>query len=747
MRLHALLARLPEAVSTADLPDVEVLGVQEDSRRVRTGDLFIARQGGGADGKAFVADAHKNGAVAVVSDGPITDSPLPVVLVNNAGAAASVLANAALGDPSHSMKIVGVTGTNGKTTTTFILRHLLAKHGVRCGLIGTCEVDDGTHRREAAMTTPGPIALAEILATMRDKGCAAVAMEASSHALSQGRAAGVTFSAAGFTNLTGDHLDYHKSMDDYAAAKASLFASLPASAKAVINARDEWHARMLRDCAATPITFDTDGGEADYSAKNAAVRADGSHFILHAPDGNAPVHMRLVGRHNIQNALCAAAVAGQTFGLSVHQIAAGLTDAEGAPGRLQRVDAGQPFGVLIDYAHTDDALANVLSALKPITRGKLRVVFGCGGDRDRTKRPRMAAVAERFADAVYVTSDNPRTEDPAAILGEIVGGLSGEPALAEIDRRAAIRRALRDAEEHDDRAHRRQRARELPDRRHGQTPVRRRRRGAACAAGATSDRLKCPASATGVEVFRHASTLAPMIPLALSRVRGVLTGDSDGPEAAVRNVSTDTRTIGPGSLFVALRGQHFDGHGFLAQAKAAGAVAAVVDAETADAPLPRIVVPDTRVALGELANHVRHAARPKAVVAVAGSNGKTGTKLLIHAALGKHLRGSVSPKSFNNDVGVPLTLLAMEPDQDYVVVECGTNHSGEIENLSKIAEPDVAVITNCGPEHLEGLGDLDGVRRENAAIVAGMSPGGCLIVNGDDPRLVEAVRGLRRRRS
>ena len=451
MRLHALLARLSETVSTAELPDVEVLGVQEDSRRIKTGDLFVARAGGGVDGKAFVADAHKNGAVVVVADAPVDGSPLPVVVVKDVGSAASVLANAALGDPSQAMKVVGITGTNGKTTTTFILRHLLAKAGVRCGLIGTCEIDDGKHKREASMTTPGPVALAEILATMRDKGCAAVAMEMSSHALSQGRAAGVTFAAAGFTNLSGDHLDYHKTMDDYAAAKASLFMSLPADAKAVVNCRDEWSPRMLKHTRAAAVPFSTegtcdDGGKPMYAAEDASVSADGSRFVMVTPSGSAAVHMRLVGRHNIQNALCAAAVAGETFGLSPSQIADGLADAEGAPGRLQRVDAGQPFGVLVDYAHTDDALANVLSALKPITRGKLRVVFGCGGDRDKTKRPRMAAVAERWADAVYVTSDNPRTEDPQSILDEIAGGFRElPPALIEVDRRAAIRRALADA--------------------------------------------------------------------------------------------------------------------------------------------------------------------------------------------------------------------------------------------------------------------------------------------------------------
>ena len=240
-----------------------------------------------------------------------------------------------------------------------------------------------------------------------------------------------------------------------------------------------------------------------------------------------------------------------------------------------------------------------------------------------------------------------------------------------------------------------------------------------------------------------------MIFLTLAEVRNAVAGRSNGtgddvPDVAIEMVSTDTRTIRPGSLFVALRGENFDGHRFLTQARDAGAVAAVVDAVLPDAPaeLPLIVVPDTRVALGRLANHVRRLSRCKAVIAVAGSNGKTGTKLLIHAALRKHLNGSVSPKSFNNDIGVPLTLLAMEADQDYVVVECGTNHPGEIANLSRIAEPDLAVITNCGPEHLEGLHDLDGVRRENAAITAGMKRGGCLVVNGDDPLLVETLGGF-----
>ena len=275
---------------------------------------------------------------------------------------------------------------------------------------------------------------------MRDNGCRACAIEVSSHALDQGRVAGVRFAGAAFTNLTGDHLDYHKTMDNYAAAKAQLFVSLDESAVAVVNADDPWSNRMIEACNARVIRYGFGDG-ADYRAQYPAVTASGSSFILITPDGAAEVKMLLIGKHNIENALAAAALAGEVFGLSAQQIAAGLADAQGAPGRLQAVRKGQPFAVLVDYAHTDDALENVLQALRPLTRGKLRVLFGCGGDRDRTKRPRMARTAEKLADCVYVTSDNPRTEDPADVIDQILQGFSPEgreKAIVEPDRREAI---------------------------------------------------------------------------------------------------------------------------------------------------------------------------------------------------------------------------------------------------------------------------------------------------------------------
>jgi UDP-N-acetylmuramoyl-L-alanyl-D-glutamate--2,6-diaminopimelate ligase len=446
--LHSLFGQLKPCPALSGIANVEILGIQEDSRRIRTGDLFVARPGSQTDGANFARDAHQRGAVAVLTRRRIPDCPLPQVVMDDV-AAPSMLAHIFYGHPTQKVKVLGVTGTNGKTTTTYLVRHILAKQNVRCGLIGTVEIDDGRSRREASMTTPGPVEIAQLMASMRDKGCRACAVETSSHALDQGRVAGVEYAGAAFTNLTGDHLDYHKTMDNYAAAKARLFEMLHEDAVACVNGDDKWSERMIERCRARIIRFGM-GKSADYRARDIAVTSSGSNFVLVTPDGKAEVNMQLIGRHNIENALAAASLVGETLGLSVHQIAAGLREAAGAPGRLQAVRAGQPFAVLVDYAHSDDALQNVLAALRPITRGKLRVVFGCGGDRDRTKRPRMARVAQKFADAIYVTSDNPRTENPHAILDEVCTGFSADSDKTTItvqpDRRAAIERALSDAE-------------------------------------------------------------------------------------------------------------------------------------------------------------------------------------------------------------------------------------------------------------------------------------------------------------
>ncbi|MGD0769740.1 MAG: UDP-N-acetylmuramoyl-L-alanyl-D-glutamate--2,6-diaminopimelate ligase [Tepidisphaeraceae bacterium] len=455
MLLHQLIAELDPQINLDGIANVEIRGICEDSRVAQRGDLFVARTGTKTAGEKFVGQAAERGAAALVTEARIADCTVPQVIVPDGAAAISAIAHIFYRHPSHQMRVVGVTGTNGKTTTAYLIRHILNKSNLRCGMIGTVETDDGKDRREANMTTPGAIDVAQLLAAMRDNGCRACVMETSSHALHQGRVASVRFAGAAFTNLTRDHLDYHGRMDQYAAAKAILFQLLDENAIAVVNADDPWADRMLAGCEARTVRFgfgpDAEGiaSASDYQARDLAITSQGSRFVLHTPDGSDEVAMELIGRHNIANALTAAALVGEVFGLSVHQIAGALRDAPGAPGRLQAVRAGQPFAVLVDYAHTHDALEKVLTALRPLTRGKLRVLFGCGGDRDRTKRPLMARATERFADAVYVTSDNPRTENPGEIIEQILAGFQNRrqrPPIVEPDRRAAITKILEDAE-------------------------------------------------------------------------------------------------------------------------------------------------------------------------------------------------------------------------------------------------------------------------------------------------------------
>jgi UDP-N-acetylmuramoyl-L-alanyl-D-glutamate--2,6-diaminopimelate ligase len=446
--LSELLPRISPLSVSGLSADFAVTGIAEDSRLVQPGNLFIARGGLKTDGSQFLDQAAARGACAIVGASVNADCKLPQIVVTDPAVAASQLAHAFYLDPSRAVKTIGVTGTNGKTTTAYLLRHVLNHFNLRCGMMGTVEIDDGRDHWESAMTTPGPIEVAQLLGKMRDNACRACAMETSSHSLHQGRVAGVYFAGAVFTNLTGDHLDYHKTMDEYANSKAKLFDSLDARAVAAVNAADPWTQRMIRDTQARIMRYGF-GPAADYRARDVSITAAGSTFILHTPDGSAQIDLKLIGRHNIENALAAAVILGEVFQLNVHQIASGFKQATGAPGRLQAVRAGQPFAVLVDYAHTDDALKNVLTALRPLARNSLRVLFGCGGDRDRTKRARMARVAEKFADCIYVTSDNPRTENPQAILDEIIDGFTPEvsrPRFVEIDRRVAIEKILQDSQ-------------------------------------------------------------------------------------------------------------------------------------------------------------------------------------------------------------------------------------------------------------------------------------------------------------
>ncbi|MFQ5537093.1 MAG: UDP-N-acetylmuramoyl-L-alanyl-D-glutamate--2,6-diaminopimelate ligase [Gemmatimonadota bacterium] len=418
--------------------DVSLSGVSQDSRTAVPGDLFLAWQGQEVDAHDFVEEAMARGAVAAVVERPV-EVDVPQLVVSDGRRAGALAAHAVMGAPSGSLFTVGVTGTNGKTTTALLARHLLSGrwNAAAVGTLGVVD-RDGIRPGTEGLTTPGPVQVAVWLWDLANGGVEAVVMEASSHALEQRRLDGVSFNVGVFTNLTQDHLDYHLDVASYFGAKARLVHLVAPDGSLVVN-RDEARWSELDAAGRSVLTFALDT-DADLRAENVVLTAGGSRFTLVVSGESAEVTLPLPGRFNVENALAAAAVA-TAAGLSLDEIVKGLASAPRIPGRLEVISAREAT-VVVDFAHTPDALANVLDALRPLTPGRLIVVFGAGGDRDRTKRLPMArAVAER-ADVVVATSDNPRTEDPEAILDDLEPGLSGVPYHRIADREEAIRFAL-----------------------------------------------------------------------------------------------------------------------------------------------------------------------------------------------------------------------------------------------------------------------------------------------------------------
>lgn len=418
---------------------VKIAGVQQDSRRIGPGDLFVAWSGAVHDAHDHLADAAAAGAAAAIVERPVGGTSLPQIQVDNARLAAAVATGFVTGSPWRNLSVVGVTGTNGKTTTALLARSVLGQ-GAPTAAIGTLGVigPDGRVREGTeGLTTPGPVQLSDWLSSLARERVFRVLVESSSHALDQFRLDGLRFDVAAFTNLTRDHLDYHGTMARYLAAKARLLELGKAGCIAVINADDPaW--KGLRPPGPV-ITYGL--GPAMLRARDLRMTARGSFFRLAWHDGRSvPVTLSLPGRFNISNALCAAACA-LALDYDLDDIPDGLHGAGPVPGRLESV-VREPFQVLIDFAHTPDALEQVLAAMRPLVEGRLIVVFGAGGDRDPAKRPAMGAAVARYADVAVVTSDNPRTEDPAAIVAQVSAGVSGCDSVEIVDRQEAIHHAL-----------------------------------------------------------------------------------------------------------------------------------------------------------------------------------------------------------------------------------------------------------------------------------------------------------------
>ncbi|WP_397475911.1 bifunctional UDP-N-acetylmuramoyl-L-alanyl-D-glutamate--2,6-diaminopimelate ligase MurE/UDP-N-acetylmuramoyl-tripeptide--D-alanyl-D-alanine ligase MurF [Pusillimonas sp.] len=673
-----------------------------NSRQLEKGDVFFACPGLQSDGRSFVAQALERGASAVLAEaggaGFHIEENAAVLQVEGLTRKLGEIAHEWYGRPSEALTVVAITGTNGKTSTVQWLAAALNAADEPCGTVGTMGVTlpDGTNLG-GALTTPDVLTVHRSLAAIRDAGATVAAIEASSIGLDQGRLDAVNIRIAGFTNLTHDHLDYHSTIEKYKAAKFALFSRLGLES-AVINVDDPVGQELA--CQVSGIRVDTysldQGATASILARDIHSGTYGLVFNLSIGERTAQLVTRLVGLHNVSNLLLIAGALGQ-LGWSVTRVARALSALRSVGGRLQIVEAvdcggatatGGPM-VVVDYAHTPDALGRALEALRETAAsrgGRLICVFGCGGDRDKGKRPLMGELASRLADHVILTNDNPRSEDPQSILDDVLGGMEVQPVV-QPDRAAAILEAIWRAEDND----------------------------VVLLAGKGHETYQEIAGRRTAFDDREWSALA------LTWRRGA-------------SLSSDSRRIAAGQIFLALVGEHFDGHAYLEQVREAGACAAIVASRDPDAALPQFEVGDTAKALRMLGAQWRRCFDIPAI-AVTGSNGKTTTKEMIASILRAWLGEAAAlwtRGNLNNELGVPLTLLELKPAHQAAVFELGMNHPGEIAMLADMVRPTVALVNNAQREHQEFMHTVEAVARENGSVISALPDSGVAVFPADD---------------
>ena len=649
--------RLAAAGSSRSPNDLGSLsGLTLDSRSVKPGDLYVALPGARVHGAAFCADAVAAGAVAVLTDpegrARATASGVPVFVLADPRARLGEIACWVYGNPSSRLRLIGVTGTSGKTTSTYLLESGLRMAGHLTGLVGGVELRIGPERLASSLTTPEAPDLQALFAVMVERGVTAAAMEVSSHSLSLGRVAGTSFDVAVFTNLSPDHLDFHADLEDYFRAKASLFmppepprsgaGSSPrvSTGIGVVNIDDKYGRKLAASALVPVTTFSASGAdEADWRAADVRSGADGSTFRLIGPGGvEADVSLQLAGVFNVANAVGALAALVEA-GIRLEDAVAGVAACPGVPGRLERVPApGLDLTAFVDYSHKPGAVEAVLRSLRPVTQGNLIIVLGCGGDRDRGKRPMMGAAAASLADVAILTSDNPRSEDPLAILAAMLDGVLSVPqterarVIIEPDRAAAIAQAVALASPGDvvlvaGKGH------ETGQYVAGSVLPFDDRQVTARRAGTAG---QGPAGPVPPVVGGE-----PVIPLPLARIAQVTGGQLHAdPDAVVSGeVVIDSRRVSPGGLFAAVPGERSDGHDFAAAAVAAGATAVLA---TRPVPVPSVLVADVPDALAALARFVVDALPAVRIAGITGSSGKTSTKDLA-AQLVERLGPTIAP--------------------------------------------------------------------------------------------------------
>ena len=674
-----------------------------DSRVLSRGEVFVACPGKKGDGREFLSAAIEKGAAAVLMHVDSVEGwepahfEVPCFAVLHLQTRLGALADLWYESPSANLTVIAVTGTNGKTSCVDWFSQALRNDGQKVGVVGTLGVTYPDGRLvPGKLTTPDVISVHRTLAMLREAGATHIAMEASSIGMDQGRLDGVRLHVAGFTNLSRDHLDYHQTMQEYEAAKSQLF-NWPTLRHVVLNLDDPVGVRLAHRVSCQALTYSISTREDSATLTASALRTEtmGVAFSLKSQGEQEQVQSHALGHHNISNMLCVAGLL-QALGWSLQKISQALTRLVPVDGRLERVpslmvEVPVPL-VVVDYAHTPDALERVLRTLRSVAQarqGKLWCVFGCGGNRDAGKRSIMGVAAQQLADQVIVTSDNPRQEDPANIISEIIADISGLAHNVKItqDRAWAILETVL----------------------------------AADAADVILIAGKGHETYQEIHGVRHHFDDRQWAQAAFVLMQG-------------RPIQTDSRKLDAGAVFVALRGENFDGHAYLEQVAQAGAAVAVVEAVDDSISLPQVALGDTRKALLALGHAWRQQFKIP-MIAVTGSNGKTTTKEMIAAILAEWLGAEhrlATVGNLNNELGVPLTLMRLRQSHQAAVIELGMNHPGEIEVLAKLVEPTVALVNNAQREHQEFMESVEAVAKENASVFDSLRAQGIKVFPADE---------------
>ncbi|MCQ2965348.1 MAG: UDP-N-acetylmuramoyl-L-alanyl-D-glutamate--2,6-diaminopimelate ligase [Alphaproteobacteria bacterium] len=688
--------------------DLEISGITTDSRKVEPGYLFIATPGVKINGTDFIEQAYEKGAIACLIPEDYIPKTNKMIFLKSSNIRKDTALLAANFYNKQPEKIVAVTGTNGKTSTVNYCRQIWENLKKDAASIGTLGIITKDFSQYGSMTTPDSITLHQEINTLTDNGIKNLAFEASSHGIEQNRIDGIRITAAGFTNITRDHLDYHKTMENYLNAKLGLFNRELSSNTVVLNSDIPEFSQIKNYCLSKKLKIIDYGFQASsIKILSSIPESSGQKVKLEIFDQTYLIKFPLVGHFQLMNALCSLGlcIATMESDEKISDYVKQLEVLKGIPGRMELVGSRNNANIYVDYAHTPDALENVLKALRPHTTKKLHVVFGCGGDRDRGKRPQMGAICQKLADVIYVTDDNPRSEEPFEIRASILP--SCPDAFNIGDRALAIKTAIKNLED-------------------GDTLV------IAGKGHEIGQMIKGINHPFDDRVEARKAIIEVEKPLWQSSVIAEATSGRAGSNFDIYGISIDTRTIKKGELYIALIGEKVNGHAFIQQAFEKGACGALVSTIPEGIDTKKlIVVQDTLQALKDLAKEARKRTKAK-IIGITGSSGKTSTKEMLRSALSCVGLTHYTLGNLNNNIGVPLTLSRMPQNCDFAILEMGINHFGEMTELTDLVRPDFVLITMIGNAHCEYFKQPEETALAKAEIFTSMNKNGAVLLNADN---------------